>query len=86
MKKAEIAQQTGKNLVASAKVAVQASLLTVAYSAGYGAGAFARTFNKLVGEKKLGFVKEMMTEAGKGYEDAVTKEEVEATIAGLNAA
>lgn len=86
MKKAEIAQQAGKNLVTSAKVTVQASLLTVAYSVGYGAGAAARTFNKIVGEKKLGFVKEMMTEAGKGYEDAVTKEEIEAEIAGFSAA
>lgn len=86
MKKTEMAQQTGKNLATSAKVAVQASLLTVAYSAGYGAGAFARTFNKLVGEKKLGFVKEMMIEAGKGYETAITKEEVEATVVKFSAA
>jgi len=85
MKKAEITEEATKNLVASAKVAVQASLLTVAYSIGYGAGAAARTFNKIVGEKKLGFVKEMMIEAGKGYETAITKEEVEVTIAGLAA-
>ena len=81
MKKTETVQQAGKSLVTSAKATVQASLLTVAYSVGYGAGATARTFNKIVGEKKLGFVKEMITEAGKGYEDAATKEEVEVEIA-----
>lgn len=63
------------NLVTSAKVTVQASLLTVAYSIGYGIGATSKTFNRLVGEKNLGFVKEMMTEAGRGYTAAVEKED-----------
>lgn len=86
MKKAEIVQQTGSNLVTSAKVAVQASLLTIAYSAGYGAGATARAFNKLIGERKLGFVKEIMTEASKGYTAAITKEEIEVEVAEPSAA
>jgi len=76
MKKSEITKEAKTNLITSAKVAIQASLLTVAYSVGYGIGATSKTLNNLVGEKNLGFVKEMMTEAGKGYTDAIEKEDI----------
>ena len=83
MKKAEIVEEAKINLLTSAKVTVQASLLTVAYSIGYGIGATSRTLNKLVGEKNLGFVKEMTAEAANGYTDAIDKEHIE--DAGLEA-
>lgn len=78
MKNKEEAKQT---LIASTKVALQCSALTLAYSIGYGCGASIRQLKKLVGDSdNLGFTKELYNEMGNGYNAAINREEIEGHI------
>lgn len=78
MKNKEEAKQT---LIASTKIALQVSALTLAYSIGYGCGASIRQLKKLVGDSdNLGFAKELYNEMGNGYNDAINHEEIKGHV------